>query len=151
MDFPFTQSIWVKASKVLNFNWRWNGENFELALQNWVSNKVSKTVMALPLLVSLGVWISWIKSIFQDTITMLTLVVVQVIGVLSHFPQSKELQSPIRYQPIKIDYGKPWGFFDGSTQGDLLLGGNRVVLFLLEISNYIYIKYGLGPSTNNHT
>jgi ribonuclease HI len=48
----------------------------------------------------------------------------------------------------EMDFGTPWGFFDGASQGHPPMCGVGVVLFFNQ-SHYIHIRYAPGRGTNN--
>jgi hypothetical protein len=51
-------------------------------------------------------------------------VVAQGMGILSHFPQSKDLGPPRFLWEVEVDHSKPWAYFDGaSQQNGLVCGG----------------------------
>jgi len=56
---------------------------------------------------------------------------------VTHFPMLQE-----------IDFGIPWGYFDGASQGHPPRCGVGVVLYISH-NHYIFIRYALGQGSNN--
>lgn len=117
------------------------------ALQSWIKCR-DKLFRYSPLIIAWGVWITRNKSIFQDSSSTPMIVVAHVIGILSHFSQSKEIWDPCLDHPLYMDQGNPWVFFDGLAGGDQNRGGCGVVLHLFD-SNYFHRKFGMDHPTNN--
>jgi ribonuclease HI len=89
----------------------------------WVSDRATKRIRELPCIITWGVWIVRNKAIFQGLTTTPETVASQSLGILSFFPQGRCGLRVRNLQFEEIDHTRPWGFFDGASQGEPYLCG----------------------------
>lgn len=77
-----------------DFTPNWNGPTIGEALISWCNNRATKSIRALPLIISWGIWLVRNKMIFQDSRIEPALVAAQSMGILAHFPQIDEQGAP---------------------------------------------------------
>ena len=108
----------------------WDGETFERALSRLTADRSLKTFKSLPTVVFWGIWIHRNRNIFEDKVTTPHLVAANSVAIANHF---LAIQKPPRIRTLVqevIDKSYPWGYFDGTTQGDPKMCGAGALLYL---------------------
>jgi len=87
------------------------------------------------------------KTIFQDSRSSPAIVAAHGVAIMSHFSHQIKTRQARIVRVEDIDFGRPWGYFDGSSQATGCGGGG--VLYLEETHSFKFVA-GLGGGTNNY-
>jgi len=132
-----------------NITAQWNGANMQIALQNWISDGRNEKYLALPLIITWGIWGARNRFIFEDKWTEPEMVAAHCIGTLQHFPQSTKVKSKRTVGALDLDKTIPWAFFDGAAQGNPQTCGGGGLIFWSDHS-FLVSRAGLGAGSNNY-
>jgi len=156
LDCSYTRTTWLEAGTVGGFQCQWRGLNAHEALYSWITNRDSKKVCALPIIISWGIWLArkgiWLarnKQIFQDLRLEPVIVAAQSMGILIFYPQCDDKKTSRVIRDAEIDHSYLWAFFDGAAQGLPVRCGAGGVIYLSE-GVYFTSKDGLGEGTSNY-
>ena len=97
----------------------------------------------------LGVWLAKNSTIFQYKVTILEVIVANSVAILGFYPQIGRSRGVREICPEEIDRGRPWGFFDGTSQGQPVKCGGGAAFHLSE-GHFFHFSVGLGDGTNNY-
>lgn len=117
-------------------------------MELWLEARQPKDLRALLIILCWGVWITHNNSIFKGLLTPLAWVAVEELAILNHFAKYVVVVPSQNVVVIKPDQSCPWGFFDGSSQGeDLVCGGGSI--FFINAQHFYHVQMRLGRGSNN--
>ena len=85
MSCKYSKQVWFEVEGLSGLQNAWNGNSIEEALRIWCLNKETKRYRALPIIISLGVWLAKNTKLFEDKDTLTLKCVVQRLNILSTF------------------------------------------------------------------
>lgn len=149
---PFTKELWNKIIVDYNLQVTWIKDTITSFLNKFFTNRVVKSWMSLPFIVSWSIWQSNNMVVFQKKIIppLITSYMAQV-SIKEHIALLTKTTSRI-IGLLEIDKSKPWAFFDGASQDRASRCG---LGFLFNLNDNCNIPNGFGSllrpcgTTNN--
>jgi ribonuclease HI len=107
-----------------------------------------KLYTSLPTILINNLW--WVRNtnIFKEKLVPPKVTAALTIGQTMEFLNKPKETVPHFSMLQKLDFGIPWGYFDGASQGHPPRCGVGVVLYIIH-NHYIFIRYVLGQGSNN--
>ena len=120
VKFPFTKTVWAKATSFLCVkNW-WEGVNFNLVFTSWVLDKTVPTTLAV--LVCWYIWIERNQTIFNGKKPSIGAITCRIIGAYNPRTHQQKLFSKYKRPLIHLE-DFIVAFFDGaSIRGGTICG-----------------------------
>jgi ribonuclease HI len=152
MHCSYAREVWSISRSLKTTLRRWQGNSFEVALQEWLCARGSYEIKDFPLIIAWGIWIARNRAIFHDEYLPTARVVANSIGIMDSLScsggEGLVLTRSVREEIY--DNSRPWGYFDGAASVDHLLCGGGGCLYLSSTHHYT-LKVGLGAGTNNYS
>jgi len=149
MECVYARRTWAGACGMDNITLQWSGDSMESALQFWITDGRSEKYLALPLIITWGIWCARNRYIFDDKWTEPEMVAAHCLGTLQHFPQSTKAKPKRNLGQLVVDKSIPWAFFDGAAQGNPQSCGGGGIIFWND-HRFLVSRAGLGEGTNNY-
>lgn len=140
---PFGQFIWLLCRYMEGQIGACGGLSIEHAWKQWFSFPSSHTFKVFPLIICWGIWISRNHSIFFNESSSPQLVAAELMTILYHFPQDKNVRKVCIIVPESQDQSSPWDFFDGSFDGSGVWCGEGFILHI-SCSHCFHVSMSFG-------
>ena len=125
----------------------WKRDLVEFGPKERSANEELKEMRYFPLIVSWGIWLARNSIYIEGNFVQPIKCALESIGILSHFPQENV---KIKFRQVTkedINKSRPWGYFDGATNGNPKRCGARGLIYFSK-NNFLNFKAGLGIGTN---
>lgn len=93
-----------------------------------------------------GIWLARNQSLFEAMNLSRSRCALQCLNILYFYPQFKIVAKPLQIQIEYIDNLKPWAYFDGAAQGNIVGAGG--LIFKID-SCFYSLKENIVEGTNN--
>ena len=126
----------------------WKKASLEDCLKDWLLNRAIKRFEGMPSFMVSCIWCARNSSIFNDKDTPLEVTTGIILNLPKEFLIDIEIKDPRVSVMLELDFGIPWGFFDGVCQGHPPVCGVGVFL-CINHNHYIHVCYAPERGTND--